>query len=71
MVVLRVRAFFHNTFQIYQVSLLQLLSNYVCGITVIFGTCTERWKPLLFNIFASKNSFSYKNIFENAVDCQN
>ena len=46
-------------------SLLQFILGYMCRITVIFGILKDG--SLFINIFASNNSFSYRNIFRNGV----
>ena len=59
---LRVRAFSHQTFQVYHVCY-NLILGYICRITVYFGTLKDG--SLLINIFASNNCFSDRNIFQN------
>ena len=62
---LRVRTFFHQSFQVYHVYC-NFFLGYICPITVNFGTLKDG--NLLINIFASNNCFSDKNILQNLVD---
>ena len=62
---LRVRAFLHRTFQVYQVCC-NFILGYIFQIAVNFGALKD--ESLLINIFASNNRFSDGNIFQNGVD---
>ena len=62
---LRVRTFFHQTFQVCHVYCNFFLGS-SCRITINFGTLKAG--NLLINIFASNNCFIDKNIFQNGVN---
>ena len=62
---LRVRTFFHQTFQVCHVYC-KFIPGYICRITLNFGTLKDR--SLSINIFASKNCFADRNIFQNGID---
>ena len=62
---LRIRAFFHQTFQVYHV-FCNLIIGCICRITVNFGTL--KYESLLSNIFALNICFVDRNIFQNGVE---
>ena len=63
--VLRVRAFFHETVRVCHVYC-NFKIGFTCRITVIFGTLNGG--SLLINTLASNICFSYRNMFQNGVD---
>ena len=64
-IVLRVRTFFHQAFQVYHVYC-KFILDYICRITVSFGTLKDG--SFLINSFASNISFSDTNMFQNGVN---
>ena len=62
---LRVRAFFHETVRVCHVYC-NFKIGFTCWITVIFGTLKDG--SLLINTLASNICFSYRNMFQNGVD---
>ena len=63
--ILRVRAFYHHTFQVYHVYH-NFILGYFCRIAVNFWTL--KVGSHLINSFASNNCFSDRNIFQNGGD---
>ena len=64
-IMLRVRAFFHETVRVCHVYC-NFKIGFTCRITVVFGTLKDG--SLLINTLASNICFSYRNMFQNGVD---